>query len=103
MPFALGFIGLSSAQFYSYTLREWGFFLRGWNIRRHNEAHEKAVLVANLMASSGNLKKGTSFKSLYESVRKQLLGEDDKDSSIPHKQPMSGKELEDFKRRFGVS
>ena len=99
LPFALAFLGLTPSQFYSFTISEWGSLIKGWEARRETEIHEKAVIAANIMASSGNLKKGTSFKDLYNSIARQLKGEESK----PKKAATDGESLAKFKRRFGVA
>lgn len=99
LPFAF-VIGLSCGDFYTLTIRQWSAIQKGWKIKRDVEIHEKAVLTINLMSSSGNLKKGTSFKDLYESLVKQLKGEDSEKKKP--KEPMSPKEIDEFKKKFGV-
>lgn len=99
LPFAF-VIGLSCSEFYSLTIKQWVAVQKGWKIRRDAEIHEKAVLTINLMSSSGNIKKGTSFKSLYDSIVKQLKGEESEKEQI--KKAMSEDDINYFKHRFGV-
>lgn len=80
-------------------MREWGELLKVWEIKKSNEVHEKAVVTINLMASSGNLKKGTDFGKLYEHLVKSLKGETDKKGE---RKPMSAEELAEFEKIFGL-
>lgn len=80
-------------------MREWDEMLKVWRIKRDNEVHEKAIVTINLMASSGNLKKGTDFGKLYEHLVKSLKGETDEKGG---KKPMSKEELAEFEKIFGL-
>ena len=75
-------MGLSCDTFYSLTIKQWEAIQKGWKAKRDYEIHEKAVLTVNIMTSSGNIKKGTSFKSLYDSIVKQLKGEESEKEQI---------------------
>jgi hypothetical protein len=99
LPFALGFLGFTPSEFYSFTISEWHELLEGWKIKRNNEIHEKAIVTLNIMASSGNLKKGTDFGELYKHLVKTLKGEADEKGE---KKPMTEEELEAFKQLFGL-
>lgn len=99
LPFAF-VMGLSCDAFYTLTIRQWEAIQKGWKAKKDYEIHEKAVLTVNLMISSGNIKKGTSFKSLYDSIVKQLKGEQSEKEQI--KKAMSEDDINYFKHRFGV-
>lgn len=97
LPFALAVAGLTPQQFKAFTLFEWGCFVRGWEAKNKNERSERAWYVANIMASSGNLKKGTSVKDVYH----QLLGEEVEDKT-PKGPSMTPEEAEKLRKRFGA-
>ncbi len=90
---------MTPSEFYSLTIREWHELLKGWKIKRDNDIHEKAIITINIMASSGNLKKGTNFGELYKHLVKTLKGEADEKGE---KKPMTEEELAEFKRLFGL-